>query len=71
MNVKITRPSDSPFKCGDVVSEGTYAEMVYLIWDQGGEIPLGAPTVAPRTPTSEDVQKWLENGYDMGVLKNR
>lgn len=39
--VKITRPSDSNFRQGQIVSKREFSEMVEVVEEQGGEIPLG------------------------------
>jgi len=71
MNVRITRASDSPFHLGQVVSEGTYAEMAYLVWSDGGEIPLGISTATALDDIPSDLALWLEVGHNRGILRNR
>ena len=39
--IKITRPSDSNFRSGQIVSELDFRAMVEAIREQGGEPPLG------------------------------
>lgn len=43
--VKITRPSDSNFKDGQIVPKQEFDRMVEAIEEQGGEIPLGEDIV--------------------------
>ena len=71
MNIMITRPSDSPFHKGQVVSEGMYAEIVYFVWSEGGEVPLGVATAAETDVVPEIVTRWLEDGHERGILQNR
>ena len=71
MNVRIVRPSDSSFSKGLVVSEGMYAEMVYLVWSDGGEIPLGIATANEMDIVSVETARWLEGGHERGILQNR
>lgn len=42
-NLKITRPSDSPWKEGQVVTKVEFDEMVAAVKKLGGEPPLGEP----------------------------
>ncbi len=56
--VKITRPSDSNFRSGQIVSKREFDKIVKAVGEQEGEIPLGQ--VLPETPEADWDRRTLD-----------